>query len=189
VLVVGRNAILAVLVAGVGAVGAAAATSDPRLELNVAFGRQLVHATPSSSCLSGRQGGRGRDGRCSDAKYPLRTAGRLVLAPRKQLRMRTGAPASEVEVRLLAEGYASDPPVFERTAVRQARDPQRFRLSLPRRLPCAAIADVVVRYPGGVVSFWAAVKTPRCVRVEPQDEEEADDSRSGRRGRDQRTRG
>lgn len=172
VFVVGRNAIVAVLVVGVTAVEASAATSDPRLDLNVAFGRQVVHATPGSSCLSGRSGGRGRDGRCVDAKYPLRTSGQLVLAARKQLRMRAGAPVVEAEVRLLAQGYASDPAVFEAKAVRQARDPRRFRLTLPRRLPCATIADVVVRYADGVANFWAAVKTPRCVRVDPDDEDE-----------------
>jgi hypothetical protein len=170
--VVGRNTILAVLVAGAGAAGASAAAGEPRLELNLAFGRQVVHATPGSSCLDGRRAaaaGRGRGGRCVDARYPLPTAGELVLAPRKQLRMRAGAPVVEAEVRLLAEGYASDPPAFEATAVRQARDRRRFRIALPRRLPCARIADVVVRYADGVANFWAAVKTPRCVRVDPDD--------------------
>lgn len=188
--VVGRHAILAVVVAGAGAAGASAATGDPRLELNLAFGRQVVHATPGSSCLDGRgatAGGRGRAGRCVDAKYPLRTQGELVLAPRKQLRMRAGAPVVAAEVRLLAEGYASDPPVFEATATRNARDRRRFRVVLPRRLPCARVADVVVRYPSGVANFWAAVRTPRCVAVEPDDD--AEDSRSGAGSGDERARG
>ena len=145
------------LILGALATTAPAAGDDPRLRLHVAGAGKVAQATPGSYCLSD-----GQQAICSDAAYPLRTTGRTSLVGGRTRRVRSGAVPKQVHLRLLANRRLSDRAVFEADLTPLDRDPRRFVLRLPKRLRCARIADVFVRYPDGDADFWAAVTVPGC---------------------------
>jgi hypothetical protein len=151
------TSLLTILICGAILMAARALADDARLVLHVAGAGKVVQATPGSYCLTS-------EGKpvCANGAYPLQTAGRTILRPGRTLRIRSAMAPASVHLRLLAHRRLSDPAVLEADLAPLNGDPRRFLLRLPKRIPCARIADVFVRYPDGDADFWAAVVVPGC---------------------------
>jgi hypothetical protein len=156
---------IAILAVAATAAAAPAAGTDPRLILDTAFGSQVVRATAGSYCLRTPRPDGTAQGLCADSIYPLRTRGSLTLAGGGALRLVFGGRPTSVHLKLLRSRNPADASAVIETRLAPVHgNRHRYRLRLPRRLPCAVIADVFVRYADGDADFWTALRTPHCVR-------------------------
>lgn len=151
----------AALVLLLAALPAAAAVSPGAV--TVAVGETHTVATEGTTCTTHRPDG-SLGGQCTDVAYPLPMHGSVTLKPRRRLRLAFAGRPSSVVIILRLRRVPESRSVYAAAAGVDSRNHHRFKALLPRRLPCAALLDILARGPAGETDYWARIHTPGCVR-------------------------